>query len=268
MKRQIVSAFQALTVALQFLTRIPLPVSVPYDGRTVSRSVAFYPLVGIVIGALLVLTARLLPAAPALLNAALLLVLWIALTGGLHLDGWMDAADGLLSHRSRERMLEIMKDSRVGAMGVIAAVLLLLIKWICLYELLAYAASHPGFAARTLPAVLLAVPAISRWCMAAAIVRRPYIGGPNGLGALLADARGRTMLLAVGAVWCAAAAFLAPWPLWGAVAAGQLAAGFAFARYVMRRLGGWTGDTYGALNEAVEAAGLVAAVYAAAEWGG
>uniref|UniRef100_UPI0005850CC2 adenosylcobinamide-GDP ribazoletransferase n=1 Tax=Paenibacillus sonchi TaxID=373687 RepID=UPI0005850CC2 len=60
--------------------------------------------------------------------AVITLILWVWLTGGLHLDGWMDCADGLLSYRTRERMLEIMKDSRVGAMGVLACMLLLLLK--------------------------------------------------------------------------------------------------------------------------------------------
>ena len=74
-----------------------------------------------------------LPTMPA---AVLLLAIWVVLTGGLHLDGLMDTADGILSHRPREQMLEIMKDSRVGAMGVIVCVLHLLLKFSLLYTLL------------------------------------------------------------------------------------------------------------------------------------
>ncbi|MCZ4151790.1 adenosylcobinamide-GDP ribazoletransferase, partial [Escherichia coli] len=102
------------------------------------ESVVYYPLVGAAIGLAVWLGGALfgtvLPALPA---AVLTLTLWVWLTGGLHLDGWMDTADGLLSYRSRERMLEIMKDSRVGAMGVIACVLLLMMKAALLADFIA-----------------------------------------------------------------------------------------------------------------------------------
>ena len=125
--------------AFQFLTRLPIPVQIDYTDRVFRRSAIFYPLVGFVIGFFLLLAgeglALCLPAMPA---AVLLLGFWVVLTGGLHLDGLMDTADGILSHRPREQMLEIMKDSRVGAMGVIVGVLHLLLKFSLLYTLLEY----------------------------------------------------------------------------------------------------------------------------------
>lgn len=112
---------RAFIAALQFLTRLPIPVQVADDPGVFRRSTVFYPAAGLVIGGMVAgIGYGASFVFPAPVNAALLLCIWVLLTGGLHLDGLMDTADGLLSHRSRERMLEIMKDSRVGAMGVIA----------------------------------------------------------------------------------------------------------------------------------------------------
>lgn len=130
-----VKGLAACAAAFQFLTRLPVPVTLQYDHAMFRRSVVFYPLVGAVLGLLLSLGGLLLQSfLPPAAAAALMLLLWVAMTGALHLDGLMDTADGILSHRSREQMLEIMKDSRVGAMGVVACVLLLLIKWTLLQQ--------------------------------------------------------------------------------------------------------------------------------------
>ena len=135
--RALVDWLRAGLAAFQFLTRLPIPVQIDYTERVFQRSSVFYPLVGFVIGLLLLLAGegltQVLPTMPA---AVLLLAIWVVLTGGLHLDGLMDTADGILSHRPREQMLEIMKDSRVGAMGVIVCVLHLLLKFSLLYTLL------------------------------------------------------------------------------------------------------------------------------------
>ncbi|WP_141201683.1 adenosylcobinamide-GDP ribazoletransferase, partial [Paludifilum halophilum] len=117
----------ALLNAIAFLTRIPVPVR-PNE-RDWSRSPLFYPVVGLVIGLLLSLFDGLIAGHfPPLVRGVLILGLWVYLTGGLHLDGLMDTADGFGAYRDRERTLQIMKDSRVGAMGVLAAILLLLLK--------------------------------------------------------------------------------------------------------------------------------------------
>ena len=107
------------------------------------RSVKFFPLVGAVLGGIYALAAALLVIwlpqmgcqVPHHLAMAVLLLLPVCLTGGLHTDGFMDTMDGILSGRSRERMLEIMKDSRTGSMGVTAFVLLLLLEWAILLDM-------------------------------------------------------------------------------------------------------------------------------------
>ncbi|MEB3102059.1 adenosylcobinamide-GDP ribazoletransferase [Ferviditalea candida] len=247
-------------VAFQFLTKIPVPLKVPYQVETVSRSLPFYPLVGIIIGAIAYAAASLLPAGMAPLNALLLLLLWTFLSGGLHFDGWMDTADAFGSYRDREKMLEIMKDSRVGAMGVIYAVFLLLLKWISLWTVMEHWAVNPDFN-RMVMYLLLSIPAVSRWWMVAAVIQGPYIGGPSGLGRQFAEVR--NVWLAGASIWLLLILFLLPSSVWLAVFVGQLIAGWLFGRYIKGKLKGWTGDTYGALNEAVEAVGFIISAYTA-----
>ncbi|MUG43997.1 adenosylcobinamide-GDP ribazoletransferase [Paenibacillus woosongensis] len=256
-----------LAAAFQFLSRFPVPVEVNFTPGVLRRSAKYYPLVGFAIGAALGLAAVgiawVLPPMPA---AVLILALWIWLTGGLHLDGWMDAADALLSYRSRERMLEIMKDSRVGAMGVIACVLLLLLKMSLLYTLIGYGYAQVG-------AALLTAAIWSRWFMTYAMQAWPTARQGEGLAgnfrglktgsiavstaaALLLSAAGLTAITSLEQgndpgslmlLYC-----VAPCISW---LAGTLA-----ASRISKRLGGLTGDVYGALNEGIEAAVLLAAV--------
>ncbi|WP_028610932.1 adenosylcobinamide-GDP ribazoletransferase [Paenibacillus harenae] len=254
---------QALIAAFQFLTRAPIPVTVPFESPVLTRSVIYFPLAGAFIGACVAAAGWLLQlAVPAWPAAVLLLALWTALSGGLHLDGWMDTADGVLSHRSRERMLEIMKDSRVGAMGVLAAVLLLLFKAALLAELLG--GEKPG----TGLILLLLCPIWSRAWMSASIAIWPSARSGEGIGTLFNGVK----------LSQAAAAFVVSVVLTGVGLrlAGiddrhilqvllvafvlTVLSGGLLALWLNRKLGGLTGDTYGAMNEAVEAVLLFAAV--------
>jgi len=254
---------QAAIAAFQFLTRAPIPVEVPFTRNVLRRSVIYFPLAGAFIGLILALGSWLLGlVVPELPAAILALGLWVALSGGLHLDGWMDTADGVLSHRSRERMLEIMKDSRVGAMGVIAAVLLLLLKGALLAEVI-------GGEHRTLGFLLLGViPVWSRFWMAAAIAGWPGARQSEGIGAMFNGVKGIDVLVAF---WVAAAVsglslhfyLTSLINLFTVLIICLVVTSFVgggLAVYLNRKLGGLTGDTYGAMNEAVEAALLLAAV--------
>lgn len=281
----------ALIAAFQLLTRLPLPVSVPFTEIVLGRSVVFYPVVGALLGAVLAIAGGWLPEALPLLPAAVVLLgIWVYLTGALHLDGLMDTADGLFSHRSRERMLEIMKDSRVGAMGVIAGVLLLMMK-------LALLASLADGSWRAAAPYVLAIPVWSRSFLAVSIRFWPYARQDGGMGAMFRGVRGShaawalslAALLTFGLlVWirgdagggigeafgrsATAAASASAWaagqlsvPLQAAVATGGLALltlllGVLLNRRIAAKLGGLTGDTYGAVNELLETGLLTALV--------
>jgi cobalamin 5'-phosphate synthase/cobalamin synthase len=267
---------KALLAAFQFLTRLPIPVRFEYTETVCRRSVIFYPLVGAVIGLLLSLAgAGLLHIVPALPAAVILLVLWVALTGGLHLDGLMDTADGILSHRPREQMLEIMKDSRVGAMGVIVCVLQLLMKFALLYSLLS---SNQWPSASIL---LLAVPIWSRWFMAVGIQGWPYARRESGMGSFYQGVGRKHVYagLVLGIVLTAALIGMGTnlaadlpneklpllglelaWPYIAAFPLLTFCCGYGIAAYLAHKLGGLTGDTYGALNELLETVLLLAII--------
>ncbi|WP_200249475.1 adenosylcobinamide-GDP ribazoletransferase [Thiococcus pfennigii] len=233
----------------RFLTRLPLPDPGVVDERDVGRSALFYPLAGLLIGAPLWLAALVLGEAPVVVGAVLLLCLWVWLTGGLHLDGLSDAADGWLGGLgSRERTLEIMRDPRAGAMGVVVVGLLLLTKWSALQALLAagqaaYLLWVPLLARAVLLLVLLTTPYARTQGMAAASARC-LPRGPARV--VFAVSLGVVLALGGGAGYLAIL-----------VAVGLF---FWWRRAVMRRLDGFTGDTAGALVELIEALALVALV--------
>ena len=124
-----------LLLALQFITRIPIRQDLNYDQPNIAASMTYYPLVGTLIGAILVVINQVGGSYfPPLVTNALLVIGLIVLTGGLHLDGLMDTCDGIFSGREKEKILEIMRDSRVGAFGVIGVVALFLLKFSLLVE--------------------------------------------------------------------------------------------------------------------------------------
>jgi adenosylcobinamide-GDP ribazoletransferase len=209
--------------------------------------------VGIAIGAAVGLVDRALaPVVSPELRSIVAVTLLAAITGGLHLDGLIDACDGLLAFTSPERRLEIMADSRVGSFGVVGAVLSLLLKYTAILAL-----PEEGRLG-----AFIALTALSRWAMVYATVRYPNARG-RGLGyAYKQAAGGRELVLAT------------PLALLGAAAAGGpgLAAGLlawaltvGLAHYALDKIGGLTGDVYGAIAESVEI-GVAIALPPLARW--
>lgn len=235
-----------LLIALQFLTRLPVRLPGMPEPRQMGRSLLWYPMVGLLLGLLVLGAVFLLEGRPALLQAALLLALWVGLSGGLHLDGLADTADAWVGgYGDRERTLEIMKDPRSGPIAVVVLVLVLLLKFAALVALLE--------AGQLLP--LLLAPWLARGLLPLLFLTTPYVRA-GGLGQALAEHLPRREL----PVWLAIqAAVLAlfGWVAWISLAVALVT--FAWIRWrLMQRLGGTTGDTAGALVEVVEVVVLVA----------
>lgn len=240
--------FRPLLIALQFLTVLPIRIDGVPDARATGRSLLYYPLVGLLIGALLAAAAWTLDAAPPLLGAAVLLTVWVAVTGALHLDGLADSADAWIGGLGdRDKTLAIMKDPRSGPMAVVTLVLMLLIKFTALVQLLANDAWG----------LIVLVPVIGRTALVLLFLTTPYVRS-QGLGSLLASHLPRNACaLAVIITLLAVIAYLgleAWWLL--AVVAGVF---FALRRLMLRRIEGTTGDTAGALVEITETVALLAA---------
>ena len=248
-----------LLAAFRFLTILPVPGDHDLPAADWAAGTAWYPLVGLVLGAILATLAWALAWLwPGAVVAALVLVAWVLLTGALHLDGFVDCCDALFASVAPERRLEILHDLHTGAFGVAGVALLLLTKYAALASLAAPAilAEPAGW----LPLIL--IPTTARGGMTATIVLYPYARSEPGLGARAKSGAGAmqlatatTITLAVtAAIWWAGLH-------WGAlvivvvIAATMLLA----AQWICSRIGGLTGDAYGALCELGEAAGLLAA---------
>ncbi|WP_192553122.1 adenosylcobinamide-GDP ribazoletransferase [Pseudomonas sp. IzPS59] len=235
-----------LWIALQFLSSLPIRLPGMPAPEQLGRSLLFYPLVGLLFGVILWALNIALAGAPLLLHAALLLTVWVLLSGALHLDGLADSADAWLGgFGDRERTLTIMKDPRSGPIAVVTLVLVLLLKYAALLALIE---KHQGMA-------LIIVPLIGRAALLGLFLTTTYVRA-GGLGQALADHLPRKtgwQVLVVSAAVCALiAGFNAVVALLLAVVV------FIWLRHLMvRRLGGTTGDTAGALLELLEMSVLV-----------
>jgi adenosylcobinamide-GDP ribazoletransferase len=227
------SLLRDLNGALSLLTTLPTPRAFPDEP---GRAFAYFPLVGALLGGLLWgvygVLARVFPPDAAAFGV---LVAWVLLTGGLHLDGFGDACDGLFVAADPARRLEIMKDARAGSWAVIGLVLLLLGKWVALR-------SAP-------PAALVLAAVTGRWVMVIAAVSIPY-ARQTGMGGYFRAGLGRAQVLIASVTW---AAVLLLYSAWWVPVVGTLVIVAAAAWWGARRLGGGlTGDLYGALCELTE----------------
>ncbi len=235
-----------LWIALQFLSSLPIRLPGMPAPEELGRSLLFYPLVGLLFGVILWALNVALAGAPLLLHAALLLTVWVLLSGALHLDGLADSADAWLGgFGDRERTLTIMKDPRSGPIAVVTLVLVLLLKFAALLALIE---QKQGMA-------LIIVPLIGRAALLGLFLTTTYMRA-GGLGQALADHLPRKtgwQVLVVSAALCVLiSGFNAVVALLLSVVV------FIWLRHLMvRRLGGTTGDTAGALLELLEMSVLV-----------
>lgn len=238
---------RGLLTAVGFLTVAPVGARASLDAREMARAAVWFPAVGLLIGLLLAgldHVGRL--AWDSGVAAALMVGSNLVVTGGLHVDGLMDTADAMFSHRDREGMLAIMKDSRAGALGVAAGVSGLLVRF----------AAYAHLAGADHWRVIALAPAAGRAASVICAAAFPY-ARPAGTGAEVARGTGGWQAAAAVAMAGAAGAALLGWRGVGALGVGAAAA-VVMGVWVSRRLGGLTGDVYGAVNEVVEVAVLLA----------
>jgi adenosylcobinamide-GDP ribazoletransferase len=224
--------------AFQFLTIFPAVIRRAFTAEELGQAVGFFPLVGLAVGGLLYgleFVLRLLFPMP--LVAVMIVSLWLLLTRALHFDGFLDMCDGLFGGFTPERRLEIMRDSRVGAFGVAGGGLLLLAKYSAILSITNYSA-------------LVLAPIVGRWVLSLAIFAYPY-AREKGLGRDMKDHVRSPQVLLATFVSLIAAWWLAGWiGLFAVLLSGiMLWLGVGF---IVCRIPGLTGDSYGALCELTE----------------
>jgi len=235
-----------LVAAIRFLSILPIPGSAQLfdtedEDADMIIGAAYFPFVGLLIAlvllALLLATSRFFPP---LVLAAVLVVAQVVLTGGLHMDGLMDSSDGLFGGSSPERRLEIMRDSRVGSFGVLAGACVLLLKLALFATLRVYLLAQ---------AVLMVLPA-ARWAMIMTVSLFPS-ARPTGLGAAFRQTLSVPRLVVAGITALIVVLVVGHLPGLLVLLVGSLAA-VAVGAWATRRLGGLTGDSYGAIAEVAE----------------
>jgi adenosylcobinamide-GDP ribazoletransferase len=254
---------QSFLLALAFLTILPIPFRDLPPPAVVARSRWWYPVVGLFVGAVLggwtALTIRF--SSPAL-GAFLVLAVWLVFTGALHIDGFCDLCDGLFGGSTPEERLRILKDPHLGTFGLVGGLLLVLGKWVVLYEFLAQAPARA-------PWLVGAAAAVAR-CLVLSMAAGARYPRPEGTGKVLIEAtRWPEALFAAGVA--AGVAWLALNPFgtsdWGGALlplAPFVAAWLAIVCLrvlCQRRLGGVTGDCLGAAIESGELVFLLATAF-------
>ena len=238
---------ESIVVAFQFLTRLYLPINVEWDTGNLRRSLMWFGLVGAFIGVILAGAMTLfnrfdlIPA----VSAIIILLIWIFITGGMHIDGISDMADGFFSMRDKEKTLEIMKDSHVGAFGVITIVFLLLIKFEMLKEFIIIEKNVW---------LLILPPTIAR--IAAGLVLSFYeTTKKSGLGYTFHSSDPR-IFWAIGFIVTLIISSILNIKSLIFIGIAMLASNI-MALWAKKKIGGLNGDIYGAIVETIEVIGMV-----------
>ena len=234
-------------LTLQFLTRIPINADLKSTEEDFSKGVIYFPIVGLIIGAfnlmMLIAASKLLGG---IFPAVCCLLAGTAITGGLHVDGLADTCDGIFSSRTREKMLEIMRDSRIGSNGTIAIVFDYLLR-LSLLAMLTGKGLHL--------AVLLS-PVAAKTLMVLLMKISVYARTGQGLGGLYLKKQPITATILAAVIGLGIiSGFMG---IWGVVAFGICTAVcFLYRSFIYSKLQGMTGDTLGAANELLEVSFLL-----------
>ncbi|HYA13030.1 MAG TPA: adenosylcobinamide-GDP ribazoletransferase [Syntrophales bacterium] len=236
--------------AIQFLTVFPFPKSFVGGEKELEKSVPYFPVVGLLIGIIIAafdhLICFILPFLPA---SVITVIALTSISGGLHMDGLADTADGFFSARPRERVLEIMRDSRTGVMGVVAVVFVIILK----ISLLMTLSAPLRFG------IILLMPLAGRCSLVMMMRTLSYVRHEGGLATVFG--KGRSWLNVLwSSVFLFAVGWIAEHGLGLAASTLSLLAAALFLVYCFRKIGGYTGDTLGAVCEITEIIPALAAV--------
>lgn len=246
-------ALHSFLAAARFLTVLPVDWGSEKDVDHLKSSLYFFPVVGSLIGLLVGCLASVLSSIlPQTVVAAICVVLLIIVSGGLHMDGLADCFDGLFSSRDRARMLEIMRDSHIGVMGVIAVVSVFALKWSAL----------SGLHISQLFAVLFLIPLSGRVAMLFVMAFFNYIRGDQGLGSpfLEKDRKNAKKAALLGVILYLFCLFFFPFKIVALSFIVTLFTVAIFGYYCRKMIGGYTGDTLGAVCEVTEMTVAIALV--------
>lgn len=240
-----------LALLFRFMTRLPMGFEPEFDSDKLGKSMKFFPIVGMVIGIInflfFLLFAKTIIYSP-MVMVVILVIIEAILTGGLHLDGLADTFDGIFSYRSKQKMLEIMKDSRLGTNGGLVLTLYFITKIAILYEIEVFIGIPSGV-------ILLIAPVMARLNSVINCASAPY-ARPTGMGKTFVDYTNGTGVLIstilTGAfVWGVCRFFSLPYEILVAIPI-LMVLGYGFAKLITRKIGGITGDTLGAVLELSE----------------
>jgi len=235
--------FQLLCTALQFYSRIPVPSTLPYSEQRLHAATRYFPLVGLIVGGIGAgvywLASWMFPDYIALL-LSMLATIWV--TGSFHEDGFADFCDGFGGGYSIDRILDIMKDSRIGTYGCIGLIGMLTTKFAALYSI------HELSFFLVLPAAHT----LSRLMPVLVIFSTPYSRKDATSKSKPIGQKGTILDLWIAAISALALLFFLPWDLVGSALLLLLLMTFLFRKYVLRKLGGYTGDCLGALQQLAE----------------
>ncbi|MBC8591396.1 adenosylcobinamide-GDP ribazoletransferase [Wansuia hejianensis] len=234
---------QGFILSMQFLTRVPINIPIDFNDKNIRNSTFFYPFVGMILGVLCAIPYYFLNSFNKDIASFLTVVLMIIFTGGLHLDGLSDTVDGFFSNRDRERTLEIMKDSRVGSFGVLSLILIILFKYIIISSM----------ETNIVDAIILSM-GNGRLIVLIQIALKK-VARPGGLGDMLHRTNPKKQIVGGSFIYILIISYINIGyliPLLVSFILGEL-----ISKYTYKKIGGFTGDVYGATIELTEAISLL-----------
>lgn len=238
-----IKMIKGFILSIQFLTRLPVNINIDFNHKNLRRSTFFYPLVGILLGSLSYLSYYMFSFINRDLASLMSVISMVVLTGGLHLDGLSDTADGFFSNKNKTQILEIMKDSRVGAFGVISLILIIMSKYIIISNI------HKN--------LILALMFSMGNGRLVALVQIAFKNNarPGGLGDMICKSQPKYFIF-FGIIFYILILALINIkyliPLFISILVGEM-----ISFYTYKKIDGFTGDVYGASIEIVEAISLL-----------